>query len=253
MYSFIEKIGILILVAFSQPTYSSPYIRRQVSAPSCDGDTKAFALGLQNIISTQTQEITTTTKMISTISSANFDQGVFGVQQSQLVTQIKESISVIQISQNIQIGNNLISASLTKMTQMQTTQLSLVQQLGSSNINPDIAMQSLNELSVSLKSCMQQSQQVLQQTLSICPGISGIVNNQLPSNAPDSNLSNVADSASNKALDSNSSDITDSNSSNAIIDKDSNNTDDKKKDDNKKDGNKDDSKNDGNKKNDEKI
>ncbi|RKF82086.1 hypothetical protein GcM1_175024 [Golovinomyces cichoracearum] len=231
MYSFLEKIGILILIAFSQPTYSSPYIRRQVSAPSCDGDTRDFALGLQNIISTQTQEITTTTKMISTISSANFDQGVFRIQQSQLVTEIKESISVIQTSQNIQFGNNLMSTSLTKMTQVQTTQLNLVQQLGSSNINPDVAMQSLNELSVSLKSCVQQSQQVLQQTLSICPGISSIVNNQLLSNAPDSN----------------SSDVTDSNSSNAIVDKDSNNTDDKKKD-----GNKDDSKKDGNKKIDEK-
>ncbi|TQS33937.1 hypothetical protein Golomagni_05703 [Golovinomyces magnicellulatus] len=234
MYLFIEKIVILALIAFSKPTFSYPHIRRQVSAASCNDDTRAFALGLQNIITTQTQEITTTTKMISTISSVNFDRGVFKVQQSELVTEIKQSISAMQISQNIQIGNNLLSSSLIKLTEMQTTQLSLVQQLGSSSINMDIAMESLNELSVSLKSCVQQSQQVLKQTLSVCPDIRSIDNNQLPSIETDNNLSNTS---SNKV---------------------SNNTDDNKRDDNKKDDSKrddnkkDDSKRDDNKKDDSK-
>ncbi|TQS34341.1 hypothetical protein Golomagni_05278 [Golovinomyces magnicellulatus] len=168
MYSFVEKIGILALIAFSQPTFSFPHIRRQDSSASCIKDTNSLALSLQNLIITQNLKINNVNEMISDISSVTFDQVVFEDRKFELVKELKNAISIRETRERIQIENKLLSTSVTKLIELQDTQSTVVQKLGSSNIDTDSAKESLNELLVSLKSCVEQSQKVLQLALSLC-------------------------------------------------------------------------------------
>lgn len=122
------------LFTLSQLVASGPVVRRSTLAAGCDPATRALALGVQNNIAVQYQELSISTQLSNTLAANPVDVNTFQVQKAQLLYTVEQGIAVRQNNQNIPTSNQAVIQGLNTVANAQQLELLATQQLGNNDL-----------------------------------------------------------------------------------------------------------------------